>query len=387
MQVGGVMGRRLPSAPPVLSGYTYVRPLGTGGFADVFLFEQNMPRRSVAVKVLLQDIVDADVLRSFNAEADVMARLSSHPSILTVYNASISADGRPYLVMEFCPGSYSSRERTQSLSVATVLNIAVRIACALETAHRSKVLHRDIKPSNILTTTFGGPVLGDFGIAASLASGARDELFAMSLPWSAPEIVDERTTGTIATEVWSFGATMYSLLAERAPFELPAGSNGSRVQLKQRIGRAKYTSIGRADVPASFESALARMMSRDPAARQGSMLECAYDLQRVERDLGLPLTALEVADEAWASAGAPVDFDNHESRGAVISNVSIPTLRPGPRRSTRRPASQTREGTLPDSSDTARTRFTPLTLSLLLSSAVIVGIGATVGVLVITGLL
>ncbi|TFB89191.1 serine/threonine-protein kinase [Cryobacterium luteum] len=378
------MGRRLPSAPPVLSGYTYVRPLGTGGFADVFLFEQNMPRRSVAVKVLLQDIVDDDVLRSFNAEADVMARLSSHPAILTVYNASISADGRPYLVMEFCPGSYSARERAEPLPVATVLAVAVRIACALETAHRSKVLHRDIKPSNILTTTFGGPVLGDFGIAASLAGGAQSELFAMSLPWSAPEVVDERTTGTIATEVWSFGATIYSLLADRAPFELPAGSNGSRTQLKQRINRARYTNIGRADVPASLENALARMMSRDPAARQTSLLECAHDLQRVERDLGLPLTALEVADEAWASAGAPVDFNNQESRGAIISDVIMPTLRPGPRRSARRPVSQTREGTMPGGG-AERTRFTPLTLSLLLTGAVVVGIGATVGALALAG--
>lgn len=381
------MGRRLPSAPPVLSGYTYVRPLGTGGFADVFLFEQNMPRRSVAVKVLLQDIVDDDVLRSFNAEADVMARLSSHPSILTVYDASISADGRPYLVMEYCPGSYSFRERAEPLPVATVLNVAVRIAGALETAHRSQVLHRDIKPSNILTTTFGGPVLGDFGIAASLAGSAQGELFAMSLPWSAPEVVDERTTGTVATEVWSFGATLYSLLADRAPFELPAGSNGSRAQLKQRIVRATYTSIGRADVPASLESALARMMSRDPAARPVSLLECAYDLQRVERDLGLPLTALEVADEAWASAGAPVDFDNHESRGAVISDVIIPTLRPGPRRGLRRPASHTREGTRPDGDGTGRRQFSPLMLSVLLAGAVVVGGGATVGALLMAGLI
>ena len=381
------MGRRLPSAPPVLSGYTYVRPLGTGGFADVFLFEQNMPRRSVAVKVLLQDIVDDDVLRSFNAEADVMARLSSHPSILTVYDASISADGRPYLVMEYCPGSYSFRERAEPLLVATVLNVAVRIAGALETAHRSQVLHRDIKPSNILTTTFGGPVLGDFGIAASLAGSAQGELFAMSLPWSAPEVVDERTTGTVATEVWSFGATLYSLLADRAPFELPAGSNGSRAQLKQRIVRATYTSIGRADVPASLESALARMMSRDPAARPVSLLECAYDLQRVERDLGLPLTALEVADEAWASAGAPVDFDNHESRGAVISDVIIPTLRPGPRRGLRRPASHTREGTRPDGDGTGRRQFSPLMLSVLLAGAVVVGGGATVGALLMAGLI
>lgn len=381
------MGRRLPSAPPILSGYTYVRPLGTGGFADVFLFEQNMPRRSVAVKVLLQDIVDDDVLRAFNAEADVMARLSSHPSILTVYNASISADGRPYLVMEFCPGSYSSRERAEQLPVATVLNVAVRIACALETAHRSKVLHRDIKPSNILTSTFGGPVLGDFGIAASLDGGARDELFAMSLPWSAPEVVDGRTTGTVATEVWSFGATLYSLLADRSPFELPAGSNRSRVQLKQRINRAEYTTIGRADVSTPLESALARMMSRDPAARQVSLLECALDLQRVERDLGLPVTALEVADEAWASAGAPVDFDNHESRGAVSSDVIIPALRPATRRSARRPASHTREGTLPDGGNIGRRRLSPLVLGLLLTGAVVVGGGATVGALRIAGLI
>ena len=382
------MGRRLPSAPPVLSGYSYVRPLGTGGFADVFLFEQNMPRRSVAVKVLLQDIVDDDVLRSFNAEADVMARLSSHPSILTVYNASISADGRPYLVMEFCPGSYSSRERAEPLPLATVLGVAVKIAGALETAHRSKVLHRDIKPSNILTTTFGGPVLGDFGIAASLAGGGRDELFAMSLPWSAPEVIDERTTGTIATEVWSFGATLYSLLADRAPFDLPAGSTrsaGSRAQLKQRINRAKYTSIGRADVPPALETILARMMGRDPASRQASLLECAHDLQRVQRDLGLPITALEVADEAWASAGVPVDFNNLTARGPVVSDVVIASLRPG--RGSRRPVSQTREGTLADVDAPRRTPIRPFALALLLVGAVVVGGFATFGTLFVVGLI
>ncbi|MBB5639492.1 protein kinase domain-containing protein [Cryobacterium roopkundense] len=379
------MGRRLPSAPPVLSGYTYVRPLGTGGFADVFLFEQNMPRRSVAVKVLLQDIVDDDVLRAFNAEADVMARLSSHPSILTVYAASISADGRPYLVMEYCPGSFSPRERTVPLAVSTALAVAIKIACALETAHRSRVLHRDIKPSNILSTTYGGPVLGDFGIAASLSGGARNEIFAMSLPWSAPEVVDESTTGTIATEVWSFGATLYSLLADRAPFETVDGSSGSRAQLTHRITRAKYTSIGRADVPASLEVCLARMMSRDPNARQSSLLECAYDLQRVQREMGVPLTALEVADAALAAAAAPVDFDNREARGVVISDVVLPTLRPGTRRSAQRPRSQTRESTGLREERRPSGRRSLLTLGLLLAGAVIVGVVATLLVVVVVG--
>ena len=95
------MSSRPPSAPPELPGFSYIRPLGTGGFADVFLYEQNRPRRQVAVKVLLSSALDHEQLRMFNAEADVLARLSSHPSILTIYQASISADGRPYLVMEY----------------------------------------------------------------------------------------------------------------------------------------------------------------------------------------------------------------------------------------------------------------------------------------------
>ncbi len=135
---------RLPSTPPTLSGFNYVRPLGAGGFADVFLFEQNLPHRSVAVKVLLQSVVDAEVLRMFNAEADVMARLSSHPSILTVYAASISADGRPYLVMEYCPNGPAGRFRRNPFSIPDALDVGVRIASALETAHRAGVLHRDI---------------------------------------------------------------------------------------------------------------------------------------------------------------------------------------------------------------------------------------------------
>jgi len=129
-----------------------VRPLGSGGFADVYLYEQDMPRRVVAVKVLVSNAVNPEVLRTFNAEADIMARLSSHPSIVTIYQASISADGRPFFVMEFCPDTMSARYKKQPLPLATVLDAGVRIAAALETAHRSGLLHRDIKPSNLLIT-------------------------------------------------------------------------------------------------------------------------------------------------------------------------------------------------------------------------------------------
>ena len=76
--------------------------LGSGGFADVFLYEQNMPRRQVAVKVMLSEVVNDQVRQMFQAEANLMAQLSAHPSILTVYQAGVSSDGRPYLVMELC---------------------------------------------------------------------------------------------------------------------------------------------------------------------------------------------------------------------------------------------------------------------------------------------
>ncbi|MGO4105015.1 serine/threonine-protein kinase [Leifsonia sp. YAF41] len=380
------MASRLPSAPPVISGYTYIRPLGTGGFADVFLFEQDLPRRSVAVKVLLHDIVDSDVLRMFNAEADVMARLSSHPSILTVYNASISADGRPYLVMEYCPSSLSGRFRREVLPVAEVLNVAVKIACALETAHRTGVLHRDIKPSNILTTSFGTPVLADFGIATSLAATQQEQLFAMSVPWSAPEVVREETTGTVQTEVWALGATIYSLLAGRSPFETTDGQRSSRQQLRQRIVRAGYTPIGRADVSVELERVLARSMSKDPAMRQASLLEFAMELQRVQGEMGIQPTVLDIAADDWAAAGTLVDFNNASLRGPVRSEVVVPSKRMRRGRSTPVARSLTDEEALPDKAERPQ-RGSGLRVALLLSGGLIVGAGAAVGVLVLAGVI
>ncbi len=323
------MYSRLPSTHPGLSGFTYVRPLGAGGFADVFLFEQNLPRRPVAVKVLLEDIVDENLLRMFNAEADVMARLSAHPSILTIYEASISADGRPYLVMEYCPTSLTNRYRREVIPVTEVLQLGVKIGSALETAHRAGLLHRDIKPSNILITTFGSPVLSDFGIAAAVESRpGTEEVFAMSVPWSAPEVVDEKVSGSVAAEVWSLGATVYSLLAGRSPFERPGKGQNTREQLKARIRKAAYTPIGRDDVPAQLDAVLARALSRDPAARHPSAAAFAHDLQLIQHQMGVPHTALEVAVDEWAAAGASVDFTDDDARGPVRPSVAYESRRP-----------------------------------------------------------
>jgi serine/threonine protein kinase len=317
------VAQRATATAPVLPGYTYVRPLGAGGFADVFLYEQDMPRRVVAVKVLISDAVDPDVLRAFNAEADIMARLSAHPSIVTIYQASISADGRPYFVMEYCPDTMSSRYKKARLSVAEVLDAGVRIAGALETAHRSGLLHRDIKPSNVLISSLGNPVLADFGIAAAVvAEKGESELFAMSIPWSSPEVLDERVSGSVQSEVWSLCATLYTLLAGHSPFELPAREKNTRDQISTRIAKAHYVPIGREDVPARVEGVLAKGMDRDPAKRQASLYALAEELRWAQFELGIAPTSLEAAAPEWAAAAAPISFSDGVARGPVISTVN-----------------------------------------------------------------
>ena len=312
---------RLPSAPPILPGLAYIRPLGSGGFADVFLYEKDMPRRDVAVKVLPSDVRDADLRRMFNAEADVLAHLSAHPSIVTVYQAGISADGRPYIVMEFCPGSLAQRYRIERIPVDEVLTIGVKMASALESAHRAGLVHRDVKPSNILVTTFGAPVLADFGISSSLTRATADEVLAMSIPWSAPEVIAEETAGTVASEVWSLGATVYSLLAGHSPFERRDRGQNSKEQLRRRIAKGTYTDIARTDVPASLQAVLARAMSRDPRQRHASAREFADALRGVQTELGISPTPLEIAADGWSSASHGVDFSDTELRGPARSRI------------------------------------------------------------------
>lgn len=293
--------RREPSTPPTIPGYDVDRLLGMGGFADVFLYTQRMPRRSVAVKVLLASSLGADVAERFRTEADLMARLSHHPSIVTIHHADVAADGRPYLVMEFCsrPG-LGQRYRAERMGVAEVLRIGVRLASAVETAHRAGILHRDIKPANVLVTDFGWPALTDFGIAATtgLAAGAAT---GMSIPWSPPEMLAEHPAGDERSDVYSLAATVYSLLARRSPFEVPDGRNGA-ADLIARIERSPLAPTGRGDVPESLQHVLERAMDKQPSRRHPSAVAFARALQQVEAELMLPLTPLDLPEEVLGGA-------------------------------------------------------------------------------------
>src|ERR1019366_3695860 len=94
---------REPASPPDLPGYSYLRLLGSGGFADVFLYERAMPRMLVAIKVLVGKDISESARRRFTDEANTMARFQSHPYIVPIFGADIASDGRPYIVMQYYP--------------------------------------------------------------------------------------------------------------------------------------------------------------------------------------------------------------------------------------------------------------------------------------------
>ena len=273
-------------APPDLPGYRFIKHIGAGGNAQVYLYEQDLPHRKVAVKVLNESALSEAARRRFTAEANVTADLA-HRHIVQVFDANVTADGRPYIVMPYYPQpNLSVRARRSHFSVADVLRIGIQIGSAVETSHRRGVLHRDIKPQNILTDSYGEPALTDFGIATTKGGDGPEGL---SVPWSPPEILYGTSPGDQRADVYSLGATLWHLLVGRSPFEQPGGDNGT-FALMGRIKSDPPPRTQRTDVPDSLERLLRQAMAKDPAARPQSAMELIRGLQSVEQELRLPLT-------------------------------------------------------------------------------------------------
>ena len=318
------------SAAPVIAGFEYIQVLGTGGFSDVLLYQQKLPRRKVAVKVLHVETLDRQTRRQFVAEANLMAQLSSHPAIATIYAADISEAGAPYLVMEYCSGgSLGATYRTSTMSPAEVLTIGVRLSSALEAAHRLGIIHRDVKPANILITDYGSPVLTDFGISVGDDGIAEATMFqgddltktsttngtthGMSVPWAPPEAFLDEPISDVRSDVFSLGATLYSLLEGHTPFELENASNAA-VQLSRRIERGEITAPKREAEAPSLMAVMKKAMATQPSDRFQSALEVAQALQSVQRQLGLAETPIELP---------VIDGDSARSRPDAVAAAAI----------------------------------------------------------------
>ncbi|MEU4407169.1 protein kinase [Streptosporangium sp. NPDC023963] len=251
-------------------GYEVSGVLGQGGFGIVYRARQLAVEREVALKVDNRVLVSERDRRRFMREVTSAGALSGHPHVAHVYDAGVLPDGRPYMVLELCPGgSLLDRMRAEKrLPPAEVADIGIKIADALSAAHAAGVLHRDIKPANILINRYGNAVLSDFGLATMPSSGGEASVTRESLtPAYAPPEAFELTEPAAAGDVYSLAATLYALLSGRPP-RFPE-SGVVNIAVIMALHRLPVPEIP--GVPPELTAVLREAMATDPARRTPSV--------------------------------------------------------------------------------------------------------------------
>ena len=271
----------------MIEGYEVLAEIGTGGFSVVYRASQRSMDRHVAIKVLNSGFSSGAERRTFERECHALGRLSHHPNIVTVFNDSVTADGRPCIVMELYHSNYRDRlEQTGALSIDEAMAVTVRICGALQTAHEAGVLHRDLKPHNIFVSAYGEPALGDFGISTIDDERSQNRSSGMSIAYAAPEVLEDGDA-SVASDVYSTGITLYQLVAGTTPFAGPDLASTVR-----RILTAPPPRIDRPGMPTGLNRVLQDVLAKEPGARPPTMLEFAELLREVQQRAGLAPTVV-----------------------------------------------------------------------------------------------
>ena len=278
---------------PVLPGYTVVGTLGSGGSAVVYRARQLNLDREVAVKLIRHEVDDGSAWRRFEREAKIIASLTGHPHVVTIYDVGRTPAGQPFLVTELLDrGSLTDVIATDGPLTATrAVAVGQAMASALSAAHARGILHRDLKPANLLLNSLGQIKLADFGIARLMAGHAHTTTgtLAFTPEHAAPEVLRGDTEGT-ATDVYGLASTVATALAGHSLFTL---------RPDERIEALMYRKLMEPPppLPSSVPPALATLVDRclaaDPTARP-SLEEVSAELDR-----------LAVAPAAVASPAAP----------------------------------------------------------------------------------
>jgi serine/threonine protein kinase/Tfp pilus assembly protein PilF len=270
--------------------------LGAGGMGEVYLAQDSILRRSVAIKLLPADFTaDKDQLHRFEREAYAASSLN-HPNILTIYEIG-AQDGLNYIATEFIDGeSLRQHTRGASLHLREVLDIGIQVASALSAAHAAGIVHRDIKPENIMLRRDGIIKVLDFGLAKLV------EHETPALETEAPTRVLMNTSpgmvmGTISymspeqargiqvdarTDIWSFGCVLYEMVAGRLPFEGVTVSDVIGLILhKEPSPLARYAP----DVPAELERIVTKALRRDREERYHLVKDLGLDLKSLKQRL------------------------------------------------------------------------------------------------------
>ena len=240
--------------------------LGRGGMGNVFKATDSMLDREVALKVLHPQLtIQPLFLDRFRKEARVLAQLL-HPNIAVIYNF-FEQDGNHFMVMEYVEGTSLDDllKKYQQLPASFVIPVFIQALEGLHHAHRKNIFHRDIKPANLMLTGDGILKLMDFGIAKIAGEQKMTQINKIigTLEFMAPELIEGKDA-SIASDVYSMGATLYELVSGKIPFEGDTDFN-----IMQAIMKSKLRSPDKLNpaIPRALNEIILKSMDRHPEHR------------------------------------------------------------------------------------------------------------------------
>ncbi len=267
----------------VLDGkYTLIKLVGEGNVGAVWEATQSDLNRSVALKVIRDDIEDP-ALADLRREAEILASLT-HPGI-TVVHDFIETDDVCFIVMEYLNGQNLQQIleiRPHGLPEITVLSMAAEIADALSVAHKHGLVHRDLKPANLFYEDSGRVKVCDFGIAiaaADASAAAAGSRYLTGTPqYMSPEQCDGASVDS-RSDVYSLGCVIYSLLTGQPPF----GGRADDVMASHRSKRPIPPRLLRPEISAELDEVVMRLLAKDRQDRPAEAGSLAVTLKRLRR--------------------------------------------------------------------------------------------------------
>jgi eukaryotic-like serine/threonine-protein kinase len=244
--------------------YRVVRQLGEGGMGTVLLAVRDQAEFAQRVAIKLVRGGDA-LMQRFRQERQILAALE-HPNIARLFDGGTTADGLPYLVMEFVEGTPID-DYARRLPNRGKLRLFLQLCDAVQYAHRNLIIHRDIKPANVLVTQDGVPKLLDFGIAKLISQTEQTSTRIMTPDYASPEQLQGRAV-TTATDVFSLGILLFELLTGKKPFD---------------ASRTWSTEAPRGSLRGDLEAIVMTALEVDPARRYPSVERLADDVRRYLR--------------------------------------------------------------------------------------------------------
>ena len=240
--------------------------LGQGGMGNVYRATDTMLGREVALKMLHPQLtMQAQFLERFKKEARVLAQLL-HPNIAVIYNF-IEQGGNHFMVMEYVEGTSLDEllKTYKSIPAAFVVPVFIQALEGLQHAHRKNIFHRDVKPSNLMITPDGTLKLMDFGIAKVAGEQKMTQVNKIvgTIEFMAPELIEGKDA-SVASDIYSMGATLYELVSGKLPFESDTDFNLMQAILKKKaIAPDKLD----ASIPKKLSDIILKAMDKNPANR------------------------------------------------------------------------------------------------------------------------